>query len=215
MPTITNKDIITHLSSLTTGAGFVDTLKIKYRPIICPFDTLLSYVGNATSVFDIGCGSGQFCSLIAAFTGATNIAGVEINDRLVNNAKELNPSTAHKTMSFYTFNGVNLPAQFSTYDVVFLIDVLHHVPLQQQTSFMQEIYTKMKPGAQLIFKDINAASPLVYCNKLHDLIFAQEIGNELKYSAALDLCKNLGFTITETYTRTSFVYPHYFIIAQK
>ena len=34
-------------------------------------------------------------------------------------------------------------------------------------------------------KDINKSSPLVYFNKLHDIIFAGEIGNEMKYNETI------------------------------
>jgi len=73
----------------------------------------------------------------------------------------------------------------------------------------------MKPGARLILKDINAGSPLVYCNKLHDLIFAREIGNEMTFTNALELLKANGLTITEQTKRTMYVYPHYTIVGKK
>ena len=40
---MTNKEIIKFLTSTTVNAGFVDKLKIKYRPIICPFNDLINY----------------------------------------------------------------------------------------------------------------------------------------------------------------------------
>jgi hypothetical protein len=64
-------------------------------------------------------------------------------------------------------------------------------------------------------KDINAGSPLVYCNKLHDLIFAREIGNEMSFKNALELLKANGLTIIEQTKRTMYVYPHYTIVGKK
>jgi SAM-dependent methyltransferase len=213
---ISNKEIINFLSSLTTNTGFVDKLKIKYRPIICPFDKLLSYVGDKKSLFDIGCGSGQFCLLAAKFTGANKFKGVEITDRLVKNANEIkNELNFNKELDFSVFDGKILPDDIKNYEIIYLIDVIHHVPPKQQMDFIKEIYNKMSIGATLVFKDMNASHPFVLFNKIHDLIFAGEIGNELKPSRVKEELLSLGFKINEESKKTIFVYPHYFFICKK
>ncbi len=86
------------------NAGFVDRLKIKYRPIICPFIDLIDFAKDKKSVFDIGCGSGQFCALIAKYTGVEKIMGIEINERLVKNANEVNEEfRTNKSISLLIF----------------------------------------------------------------------------------------------------------------
>lgn len=213
---VSNKEIIEYLTSKTLNAGFVDKLKIKYRPIICPFDTLLGYAAHAESVFDIGCGSGQFCSLIAKFTPVTKISGVEISDKLVKNAFEVNAEFAgKKEMHFQTFDGKTLPENLKDHRLIYLIDVIHHVPQPQQIDFLKEIYAKMSVGSTLVFKDINGAHPFVYFNKLHDIVFAGEIGKEMKYLPTKKILEDIGFKIKEHYTKTIFVYPHYFLICEK
>lgn len=210
------KEIIDYLASTSLQCSKVDLLKIKYRPLICPFDKLLDYATSANSAFDIGCGSGQFCSLLAKFTPVSKIFGIEISEKLVHNARELNKSFAgKKEMRFEVFDGKSLPAEFNEYDVVFMIDVFHHVPPGQQVAFIQTIYKNMKPGSRLIFKDINLNHPFVIFNKLHDLVFAGEIGKETGFRKMENLLRETGFQIQESFTQTVFVYPHYFIIAQK
>lgn len=213
---IKNAEIIKFLTSTTINAGFVDKLKIKYRPIICPFNDLLNYANFVESVFDIGCGSGQFVALLAKYTSVKKIKGIEINERLVNNAQQVNqPFLKHKEIQFAVFDGKEIPNDISDYDLVYLIDVYHHIPTNIQEQFIKQLYTKMKKGARLMFKDIDAASPLVLCNKLHDLVFAKEIGNEISFVKAKNLLKETGFNIVEEYKKTVFVYPHYFILAEK
>ena len=73
----------------------------------------------------------------------------------------------------------------------------------------------IKPGARLVLKDINAASPLVYVNKLHDLIFAREIGNEMTMDRASKLLQESGLQIIQEEKRTMYVYPHYTLVAKK
>ncbi|MBL7910620.1 MAG: class I SAM-dependent methyltransferase [Bacteroidia bacterium] len=212
---ITNKEIIKFLTSTTINASFVDKLKIKYRPIICPFNTLLSYANENTSVFDIGCGSGQFCALVAKFTPVKKIMGIEIFQRLVDNARIVNKQFEKKELKFEVFDGKTIPENINEYDLVYMIDVYHHIPKDYQTKFMKNVYDKMKVGSKLIFKDIDAGHPFVFFNKLHDIVFAGEIGNEMSSTSAKKLLSDCGFKIVEEYKKTSFVYPHYFTICQK
>jgi 2-polyprenyl-3-methyl-5-hydroxy-6-metoxy-1,4-benzoquinol methylase len=100
-------------------------------------------------------------------------------------------------------------------DIVFLIDVLHHVPKKMHRVFIKNLSASLKPGCRLILKDINAVNPLVYVNKLHDIIFAGEIGNEISMQEANDLLQENGFEIIRQYKKTMYVYPHYTIIAKR
>lgn len=213
---MTNSEIIKFLTSKTTNAGFVDRLKIKYRPIICPFNDLIDFAKDKKSVFDIGCGSGQFCALIAKFTDVEKIMGIEINDRLVTNANEVNEEfRKNKTIKFEVFNGKVIPDEIKEYDLIYMIDVFHHIPPAQQLAFMQQLQQKMRPGAVLIFKDIDAGSPLVVCNKMHDMVFAGEIGKEISFKKAKEMLGGAGFKITDSFKKTVFVYAHYFVICEK
>lgn len=213
---MTNSDIIKFLTAKTTNAGFVDRLKIKYRPIICPFIDLIDFAKDKKSVFDIGCGSGQFCALIAKYTGVEKIMGIEINERLVNNANEVNEEFRDKKeIKFSVFDGKVIPDEIKDYDLVYMIDVFHHIPPSQQVSFMQQLQQKMKLGAILIFKDIDGGSPLVLCNKMHDMVFAGEIGKEISFAKAKGMLTGAGFKIVNSFKKTVFVYAHYFVICQK
>ena len=213
---MTNSEIIKFLTAKTTNAGFVDKLKIKYRPIICPFNDLIDYAAGKQSVFDIGCGSGQFCALIAKFTAVKKIMGIEINERLVNNAKEVNAEFSEgREITFKVFDGKVIPDEIGEYDLVYMIDVFHHIPPDQQKEFILQLYKKMKKGAILVFKDINGGSPMVLFNKMHDLVFAGEIGREMSFAAAKALMTEAGFKVIESYKKTVFVYAHYFVICEK
>ena len=152
----TQQEIVRFLSSKNSDTGFIDSLKIVYRPYICPFDELLGYVGNSKNVFDIGCGSGQFCALVSEFTNAEVIFGIEVSEKLVSNAHLLNQTIkGNKQIHFEAYNGITIPEEIIKYDVVYLIDVLHHIPVKNQIPFLKEIHSKMGIGSKLILKDID------------------------------------------------------------
>jgi SAM-dependent methyltransferase len=212
----TNSDIVAFLGSTTADATFLQKIKIKYRPIVCPFNELLSYAKPTDAVYDIGCGSGQFAALIANFTDVKTIKGIEVDEHLVRNAAQLNTRfEKDKNISFSYFSGSEIPADIKNYDLIYMVDVYHHIPRDIRENFMKQIYDQMKPGARLMLKDIDGGSPLIPFNKLHDLIFAQELSHEISFTSALQLLTSLGFKITEARKKNVFVYPHYFILAEK
>ncbi len=73
----------------------------------------------------------------------------------------------------------------------------------------------MKQNARLILKDINASSGWVICNKVHDLLFAGEIGHELPFEKAKHLLEQNKLDISQFSKKRMYVYPHYTIVAKK
>ncbi len=214
-PALNNQAIIGFLKSKFKSAGFIDSLKIKYRSLICPFISLIKMVQSGEKVGDVGCGSGQFLLLISEFAQPSYLYGIEISSRLVSNANSLFSSMPESNHLFEEYDGSKFPTELAKMDIVYLIDVLHHVPKKMQEDFLKNLSLIMKPGARLVLKDINAASPLVYFNKLHDLVFAREIGNEMSIDRAKALLEANGLTIIEQEKRTMYVYPHYTLVAKK
>lgn len=215
MDTITNPAIVQFLKEHFPGTGFVDGLKIKYRSYICPFISLLSFIRPGDRVGDIGCGSGQFLLLASHFARPSSVYGIEISERLIQNANALFARQPFKSYVFETYDGNHLPEKLGEMDIIFLIDVLHHVPRKQQERFIEHICAVMKPGARFVLKDIDRSSPLVVFNKMHDLIFAGEVGNEISMKKAANLLRTHGMHLIEEHKRTMYVYPHYTYVAQK
>lgn len=212
---LNNAAIISFLKSKFKSAGFIDGLKIRYRSLICPFISLIKLVEPGDNVGDVGCGSGQFMLLVSEFANPSSVYGIEISDRLIKNANDLFSTLPRGFYDFEEYDGTKFPAKIAEMDIIFLVDVLHHVPSAHQHDFIKALAATMRPGAKLVLKDINAASPLVYCNKMHDMIFAGEIGHELKMNDAKKLLEDSGLTIIQQEKRRMYVYPHYTLVAQK
>ena len=212
---ITNKKIIQLFKDNYPSTNFIDGLKIKYRALICPFIDLLSHIPKDAKVGDIGCGSGQFLLLASEFTEPSEVFGIEISKRLIDNADSLFLNSGKKNFQFEVYDGITFPEKLKEMDFIFLIDVLHHVPKDSQEDFLRKLCGQLKPGAKLVLKDIEAKSPLVIFNKIHDFIFAGEIGNELSSNRVNELLRKNELEIISTSKRTMYVYPHYTIVAEK
>ncbi|NQX84815.1 MAG: class I SAM-dependent methyltransferase [Flavobacteriaceae bacterium] len=204
------------MSDKTKNESFIDRLKIKFRPLIFPIELLLRQVNSGDTIFDIGSGSGQFALLAVHFKKVKEVYGVEIKQQLVLNANNLFKQHAKDVnYKFFQYDGGNLPKEINSATKIFLNDVLHHIPTTNQVAFLENIYNQMDANAVFILKDIDASSFYVYFNKLHDLIFAGEIGKELKFSDAIEILERIGFQILDTNRKNIAVYPHYTIICKK
>lgn len=107
------------------------------------------------------------------------------------------------------------PACLSEFDCVTLIDVLHHIPKDKQATYLKEAAANMKPGARFVLKDIDASSPLVWCNRFHDAVFAGNGFQEASLNEAKAMVSNAGLVVEDSSSMRRLWYPHYFVIARK
>jgi 2-polyprenyl-3-methyl-5-hydroxy-6-metoxy-1,4-benzoquinol methylase len=213
---LNNKQLVAFLKEkIVTEASFTDKLKIAYRPYICPFADLLNELEDNASVFDVGCGSGMFLSLVQEFKKPSRIAGIEIDPKLIENAKQVLKVGNGDSNFLSVFDGKQLPDEISEFDYVYMIDVFHHIPVNDQYEFLTNLINKMKKGAYLVFKDINGASIFKFWNKFHDLLLAGEIGNEAKRSTIEKFFKEQPVRLISKSQKQMLLYPHFTITVQK
>lgn len=208
-------ELVSFLKSKHVDASLVDRFKIAYRPMICPLDDLLKLIEPHSKVFDIGCGSGQFCLLVAGFTHAAAIGGIEITASLIKNARQLLDEYSTKTdIYFETYDGSHIPDLIANYDLVFMIDVVHHIPRNKMRSFFEQLGWKMAKNARLVVKDIDASSFWVFANKLHDMIISGEKSDEWKAAELQGLLERVGFKTVLFNKRRVLWYPHFTLVLQ-
>jgi hypothetical protein len=57
---LTNRDLLRFLKNKHIHAGFINGLKLHYRPLICPYISLIKKVQPGHKVGDLACGTSQF-----------------------------------------------------------------------------------------------------------------------------------------------------------
>tara|TARA_B100000965_G_scaffold26558_1_gene19832 strand:- start:288 stop:932 length:645 start_codon:yes stop_codon:yes gene_type:complete len=213
---MTNNELVEFLKNQNKeGASFIDKVKIAYRPMVCPFKELLELLPEKASVFDIGCGSGMFLSLVKEFRNPDQLAGIEITSQLIENAKKVLDSKNTNT-KLEVFDGKTIPDFVSDFDFIFMIDVFHHIPKTQQWVFLEQLFTKMNSGAKLVFKDIEGSHPLKYWNKIHDSLLAGEIGHEVSSKKVRQFVQaKTSLKIESFSSKRMLLYPHYTFVIEK
>ena len=151
-----------------------------WRPYICPFECLIRFVPANATVLDIGCGGGLFLGLLAA-SGPRIASGVgfDVSHAAIATAQQmaqrlarLQPSAAK--LSFQQLD-VSAPWPAGSFDVVSLIDFMHHVAPPAQRDVLIQAAGHVAPGGVLIYKDM-CRRPLwrASANRLHDLLLARQ-----------------------------------------
>ncbi len=195
--------------------GLISRLKIVCRPYICPFGAMLRWVGENMRITDIGCGAGQFMLLMHEYCHPRALHGIEIDPELVSLCRAQATKQGIDNMTAETYDGTHLPDAVKDADVVTMVDVLHHIPPRQQQAYMTALCRSMRPGQRLVFKDIDAASPLVVCNKLHDYLISGQRAHEVKADTLRLWIEQAGMRIIHFERIRMLWYPHVLIVAEK
>jgi len=104
-------------------------------------------------VLDIGSGIGLTDHHLAKHF--KNLYGVDVEEDVVNKAREYNPS-----VNYSLYNGSLLPHDDNSMDLVFAINVMHHVPPAGWNNFAAEMYRVTRKGGIAIVFEHNPLNPL-------------------------------------------------------
>lgn len=93
-------------------------------------DTYLQKLAAEQSVLDVGCGNGR---LVSGLPQGVDYTGFDFSETLLSAARELYPKQT------FIYGNVVEPAAWqnlSTYDAIFCVAVLHHIPHEEQQLFV-------------------------------------------------------------------------------
>lgn len=147
------------------------------RPFICPFDRIIPLVPDGSDVLDVGCGAGLLLNLIAASGRPLSLTGFDSCQKAISAAT----SAAGRNFSLgrqqgrFTVVDARSAWPSGTFGVVTLIDVLHHIPVNNRREVISRACAATASGGSLIVKDI-APRPRwrALMNCLHDLVMTRE-----------------------------------------
>lgn len=112
-------------------------------------------VGNPSELIalDVGCGTGETDhDLGSRFSG---FHGVDVSARMIEVASAANP-----TFQYQVYDGRTLPFENETFDVVFAICVLHHVPPTNWPRFVGEMRRVTRKNGLVAVIEHNPFNPL-------------------------------------------------------
>jgi len=192
---------------------------MHYRIRICPFESLIPHVAPGASVLDVGCGAGLFLALLAG--AVPGVAGVGFDssrpaiDTALQMTEQAKLAGLNADLRFLRLD-VAAPWPDGYFDVVNLVDVMHHVPRVHQKSVIQQATEKVKPGGVLLYKDM-ADQPFfpASMNRLHDLVLARQWINYLPIRLVDEWAGEFGMAPAHAETMSRLWYRHELRIFRK
>jgi ubiquinone/menaquinone biosynthesis C-methylase UbiE len=136
-----------------------DPQRIKNHPSIQQFfvPVVREHIKNTDRVLDMGCGSGGF--LLTTLPYCKQIVGVDISEGFVACAQRAIEQLNIKNASVSVLQSDRLPFADGEFDVVFMVDVVHHMENVEQT--VQEAMRVLKSGGTFIVFEPNILNPLL------------------------------------------------------
>lgn len=186
-----------------------------YRPYICPFEAVLPHVPRNASLLDVGCGGGLFIALCCATRSPTRVVGFDASKPAIGMA-HANRATLPPPAPNIQLLDVGKPWPVGPFDVVSIIDVIHHIPPEHQRSVMQQCVDHLAAGGTLIYKDMTPRGIIrPTMNRLHDLLLARQWIHYADPDAIATWMRDAGLTLTHRSFHTRAWYGHELLVFRK
>ena len=131
-----------------------------WRPHICPFNLLIDLVPKGSRVLDIGCGGGLFLGILTDLCRIKGGVGFDSSASAIDLAKTmLRRLDSEHDLTFRRIS-VDEPWPEGEFEVISLIDVMHHVPPKYQRALIEKIAGRVGNGGP-IFIQGHGGAPVV------------------------------------------------------
>lgn len=133
--------------SAPRGDRFYISAKLRSDPVV---ETVLGLPGSFGKTVDAAAGRGQLGLLLLELGRASELWGIDIDERKIDVAKQAAGSAAHFQVSDL------LNADIPPCDTVLFVDVLHYLEPDAQKKALERAAKSLNPGGRLVIRDVDA-----------------------------------------------------------
>jgi len=209
----TPKEISRVLVNAYPRATGVTAALIRLRAYNCPLHELLKAMPAGGSFIDVGCGIGIMSVLLAHVRAATKVIGVDTSARAI----EIARAAVLPARTEHSFRHVSIENAWPSDEVtgVVCLDVLHHVPKDQQREFIRRM-AGLNFSGKIYFKDV---SPKPFWKSLgshlHDLLIRGERIHLRHEDEVRQWFEEEGLVVAGPVRLDNLWYTHYFMTAER
>jgi 2-polyprenyl-3-methyl-5-hydroxy-6-metoxy-1,4-benzoquinol methylase len=189
---------------------------IAARPYVCPYDKLVSFVPQGATVLDFGCGTGTLLAVLAAVGRLRHGTGCDVSPAPLAAARTAAARIgAADRLDFAPIKDVG-SAPEGPFDVVTMVDVLHHIPPAQRAQAIAAAAHRTAPGGVFIYKDMTDR-PLWrrFAHSLDDLIFSHELVQQVREGEVEAWAAQSGLDLEHAEYIPRLVYGHQLRVFRK
>ncbi|MBF0317301.1 MAG: class I SAM-dependent methyltransferase [Nitrospirae bacterium] len=188
--------------------------KVANRHIIGSFHMVLGHVPQGARLFDIGCGTGALLYLAVKLRKVALAHGYDLSREAV--AASEGVSVAVPELRITHSTEVFPPQDLTNYDVVTMVDVLHHVAAPMQDAFVSRLAKTLAPGTLLILSDMEGANLFTGITaRVHDLVVNKQTVRPRRSTDVTAILTDNGMKILSIAWCWSVVFKSFVLAAQK
>jgi len=171
-------DVARIAARLYRDGPLLTTLMQRHRHWIAPVHRVLSAIPCGSSVLDVGCGGGLILNCAAAIGRIESGLGFDCSRKAIdvaNLAANRLSLAGCAAVPRFELRSVEDGMPSGEFDVVMLVDVLHHVPSRAHAAAFYEAASRVTRGGRLILKEMRPEPAWrALMNRAHDLFMAQQ-----------------------------------------
>lgn len=208
------KDVATELYA-NVGTSMVRFMQ-RYRSYICPLHEVISEVPEQSRVLDVGCGNGLLLNLLAHLGRIRQGHGFDLSVPAIEVASQVAlKHPADRTITFES-RSVNQGIPRLGFEVVTVVDVLHHIPDAYKQPFVADLCDAVPQGGRLIIKDM-VCKPRwrAAANRLHDLVMARQWVEHADPVHVERWATQKGMVVRRRANFNTLWYGHWLLVMQK
>jgi 2-polyprenyl-3-methyl-5-hydroxy-6-metoxy-1,4-benzoquinol methylase len=208
MPVLSSHEMRALLRSIYRDASMLTRELVAWRHLICPYEPITRWVPPAAHALDFGCGAGALLALLSERRQIASGIGCDVSIDGIATAKAAQARLSHDVLDFRRIADFkDIPAD--KFEIVVMIDVLHHIPPTHQQEAISAAARRVAPGGRLIYKDMTR-HPFWrrWANTTHDLLLSGQLVHYVAPDRVVRWALDAGMTLLHAEDYSRFVYGH-------
>jgi len=205
---------ITRALPLVERAYSMVRFSILRSKLLSVMDLLLTDEGR---ILDVGCGFGLFAAYFGQTQPRRSIVGVDPDARRIRLARRVSERLGLRGHSF-DVGDVRDVALRGPFDAAYVLDVMHHLPRDDQRGVLLRLRDALAPGGMLLVKDITTEprAGLLFTELLDRAMVGLHEPLAYRHHREWgDMLDELGFKVRMVRVPDVLPYPHVVIAATK
>jgi 2-polyprenyl-3-methyl-5-hydroxy-6-metoxy-1,4-benzoquinol methylase len=187
---------------------------IMRSKLLSVMDLLLADEGK---ILDVGCGFGLFAAYFGQTEPRRKIVGIDPNARRIAMAQKVAEEIGLRGHEFHV-GDVRTVGVEGPFNGAYVLDVMHHIPKEDQLSVLERLRDLLAPGGVLVIKDITTEprAELAFTYVLDRLMVGMKEPLAYRHHREWgEILSKLGFKVRIVRVPDVLPYPHVVIAATK
>ena len=180
-------------------------------------EEIAQYLPASGTVLDLGCGFGLFALYMAIARPDVSLTGIDLSSARIEQARSSARALGLTNVRFETGDLRTWRPQAPT-DTVYMLDVLHHVPIEAGDALIRGVHAVLRPGGRLLLKEVDThpRAKALFTYALDRLMAPRDPICYRSASAWRALLGASGFHTVACHTMWDVLpYPHVLLVADR